>query len=71
LVVIIGGRDSSNTRRLGEIAGEKGIYVERVAELSGYSDRLRSAKEIGIASGTSTPLDVVYQVRDSIEELCG
>ncbi|NPV59528.1 MAG: 4-hydroxy-3-methylbut-2-enyl diphosphate reductase [Actinobacteria bacterium] len=65
LVVVVGGRNSSNTeflRRICEMAGTKAVKVETADELDpSVTEGARSAAVLG---GASTPLRIVEEVRD-------
>lgn len=63
-MIIIGGKNSSNTRKLYEIAKKNcnnSISIEKAAELN--LDDINSKAKIGIMAGASTP-------RESIEKVC-
>ncbi|MDR1081682.1 MAG: 4-hydroxy-3-methylbut-2-enyl diphosphate reductase [Deltaproteobacteria bacterium] len=69
-LVVVGGRDSANTRRLYELgarSGVKAVAVEGPEEIPpGFTDGLAS---VGVASGASTPiwqLRMVYQALGSL-----
>ena len=69
-VVVVGGRDSGNTRRLAELARDAGVpayHVETEAELNGAS--LSSVKHIAITAGASTPNWVTKKVFRYLETL--
>jgi (E)-4-hydroxy-3-methyl-but-2-enyl pyrophosphate reductase len=62
-VVVVGGRNSANTRHLAEIAssaGKRVFYVESAEELK--PDPFLGVTKVGVASGASTPADVVQGV---------
>jgi len=63
VMLVIGGHNSANTRRLAEICGSIQIrthHVESAGELAGIS--FENADKIGIASGASTPDWLIEQV---------
>ncbi len=63
LLVVVGGRNSANTRRLAEIGLEEGarvLHIESAAELSG-SD-FYGCNTVGITAGASTPEAAVREV---------
>ncbi|MFH0730130.1 MAG: 4-hydroxy-3-methylbut-2-enyl diphosphate reductase [Pseudomonadota bacterium] len=69
-VVVVGGRNSGNTRRLAELAREAGVpayHVETEAELDG--EALSSIKSIAITAGASTPNWVTKKVFRYLEAL--
>ncbi len=68
-MVIVGGRESGNTRRLAQIAGEAGIraiHVETSAELP--LEELRQYESIGLTAGASTPSDIISDVANAIRK---
>jgi (E)-4-hydroxy-3-methyl-but-2-enyl pyrophosphate reductase len=67
-VIVIGGRNSGNTKRLAEIAGESGIpvyHIEKASELNIAA--LKTCKSVGITSGASTPDWVIKKVCKALE----
>ena len=66
-VIVIGGRESSNTRRLYEVCLEncKNVfYVESADELN--TEEFKSMNKVGITAGASTP---EYLINEVIEKL--
>ncbi len=72
-VIVVGGKNSGNTRRLVEIVEESGkpvCHIEAETDLgSADLDVLRSAKNVGITAGASTPNWVIKKVYRALEEL--
>ncbi len=70
-VIVVGGRNSGNTRRLAEIArqtGKPAYHVETEADLESIDmDALASARHIGITAGASTPNWVIKKVYRALE----
>lgn len=67
-VVVVGGYNSGNTRRLAEIAGrcgKKALHVETADELS--VPELTGCRSIGITAGASTPNWIIRQVVQSLD----
>ncbi|MCD6307568.1 MAG: 4-hydroxy-3-methylbut-2-enyl diphosphate reductase, partial [Candidatus Latescibacteria bacterium] len=65
--VVVGGRNSANTRRLAEISrnmGQPTFHIEDPAELD--LEELSRYDEIGITAGASTPNWVIKQVYDAV-----
>ncbi|MCG8639538.1 MAG: 4-hydroxy-3-methylbut-2-enyl diphosphate reductase [Desulfobacterales bacterium] len=67
-VVVVGGRESGNTRRLAQIAAQTGkpaIHIEDAEEIE--YEKLASAKNVAITAGASTPnwiiADTYHKIR--------
>ena len=73
VVLVVGGRNSGNTRRLAEIAKESGkpvFHIESEDDFSGLDmDKLVGAPYIGITAGASTPNWIVKKVYRALEQL--
>lgn len=72
-VLVVGGRNSGNTRRLAEIARESGkpvYHIESEADFNGLNlDSLVEAPYIGITAGASTPNWMIKKVYRALEQL--
>ena len=72
-VIVVGGRNSGNTRRLAEIARESGkptYHIESETDLDNIdTDALVTARHIGITAGASTPNWVIKKVYRALEAL--
>jgi 4-hydroxy-3-methylbut-2-enyl diphosphate reductase len=71
-MIVVGGRNSANTRRLAEICRETGTptyHVETADELKAKT--LLQYGTVGITAGASTPNWLIQQVVDRLEELRG
>jgi len=69
-MVVIGGRNSANTRRLAEICKETGtrtIWVETAEELA--PELFDSAERIGLTAGASTPQWIITDVIRCLQSL--
>ena len=69
LVIVIGGKDSANTRRLVEICADTGVatyHIETVTELD--PSWVRGRRHIGITAGASTPDEVIDEVVLKLQE---
>ncbi len=69
-MVVIGGRNSSNTTRLAEICSsvcEKTFHIEDAEELD--PSYFNDASIIGVSAGASTPEDQIEQVVAYLEAL--
>ena len=69
LVIVIGGRESSNTAKLADIC--KGycantVWVEDAAELDGFLPNTH--EKVGIVAGASTPSDIIEEVNKKMSE---
>lgn len=70
LMLVIGGKDSANTRRLYEICKKVGVpayHIEKNDEIK--KKWLRKKKSIGVVSGASTPRWIVDEVVRKIRRL--
>jgi 4-hydroxy-3-methylbut-2-enyl diphosphate reductase len=69
-MIVIGGRNSGNTRRLQAISAEAGLpsyHIERAAELP--IDRLSGLKVVGVSAGASTPDWIIKEVVEALEKI--
>jgi (E)-4-hydroxy-3-methyl-but-2-enyl pyrophosphate reductase len=69
-VVVVGGKDSGNTRRLAEIVqatGKCAYHVETEADLD--SEALSRVQVVGITAGASTPSWIIRRVVRAIEQI--
>lgn len=72
VMVVVGGRESANTRHLAEICVEEGVpahHVESAAELA--PEWFTDADTVGVTAGASTPDFVVDEIVARLEELGG
>ncbi|MDL2316832.1 4-hydroxy-3-methylbut-2-enyl diphosphate reductase [Desulfovibrio sp. OttesenSCG-928-A18] len=73
IMVIVGGLNSGNTRRLAEVSRSRGvpaIHVEQISDLSAdMLDMLRAAKSAGLTAGASTPEEHINAMQDFLEKL--
>ena len=68
-MVVIGGRESSNTKRLAELCGAlcpMVVWIERAAELE--PSTLYRKASIGITAGASTPEWIIKEVYDKMSD---
>jgi (E)-4-hydroxy-3-methyl-but-2-enyl pyrophosphate reductase len=73
MMVVVGGRNSANTReltRLVGIAGKPAVQVERASELTDAA-LFEGHRTIGITGGTSTPIEDLEVVTRRVCELAG
>ncbi|MGE5485256.1 MAG: bifunctional 4-hydroxy-3-methylbut-2-enyl diphosphate reductase/30S ribosomal protein S1 [Ignavibacteriales bacterium] len=70
VMLVVGGRDSANTRRLAEIAIEEGCethLIETAVDL--VPEWFRGKGSVGIAAGTSTPDWIIKEVVGKVEDI--
>jgi 4-hydroxy-3-methylbut-2-en-1-yl diphosphate reductase len=73
LMVVVGGRNSANTReltRLCGIVGTRAIQIETAADLDDVS-AFDGVRTVGVTGGTSTPIEDLEAVARRIYELAG
>jgi 4-hydroxy-3-methylbut-2-enyl diphosphate reductase IspH/predicted RNA-binding protein with RPS1 domain len=67
VILVLGGRNSANTRQLAYIAKEKGIptyHIEQASELcEGW---FRGRSRVGVLAGASTPASSIEEVREEM-----
>jgi 4-hydroxy-3-methylbut-2-enyl diphosphate reductase len=69
VIVVVGGRQSNNTRQLVETcraAGRRAVHIERPEELQ--PEWFRGVRVVGLTGGTSTLPETVEAVRQRLEE---
>lgn len=70
VIVVVGGRESNNTRKLAETcraAGRRALHIERPEELR--SEWFDNISVVGLTAGTSTLHETVDAVFQSLEEI--
>ena len=70
LMIVVGGRESANTRHLADVSRECGVetyHIERAEEIE--ADWLRGHERVGITAGASTPDSSVDEVEQRLAEL--
>ncbi len=69
LMLVIGGRQSSNTAKLKEICEQncKTLLIETAAELK--REHFANAKIIGVTAGASTPACIIKEVQTTMSEI--
>lgn len=70
-MVVIGGRHSSNTRKLYDICKEncETLLIEEAAELLHHKDFFSQATLIGITAGASTPVRIIKEVQQTMSTM--
>lgn len=70
LMIVIGGQNSSNSKKLAEACKNKGIptyFIERAAELE--RSWLQENSHVGVTAGASTPDWIIKEVIEQMEEM--
>ncbi len=70
LMIVVGGRESANTRHLAEVAREQGVetyHVEGAGEID--AAWLSGREKVGVAAGASTPDSVIDEVVERLHAL--
>ncbi len=70
VVIVVGGKNSSNTRHLAEVCREEGAtayHIEEAAELD--PTWVKGIDNVGVTAGASTPGWLMDQVIDRIQEI--
>ncbi len=71
LMIVVGGKSSSNTRKLADICGQycKTIFVTSAVELPMQEIRsLQAGSLVGITAGASTPGHIIKEVHERMNE---
>ena len=69
-LIVVGGKNSGNTQRLAEIAGQSGVATFHIETESDLDIKALSAAEtIGITAGASTPNWIINRVVRTVERL--
>jgi 4-hydroxy-3-methylbut-2-en-1-yl diphosphate reductase len=70
VVVVVGGPDSNNSRKLTELARRLGRPAYQVANAADLCpDWFKGTRVVGLTAGTSTPEAIVQEVRACLEKL--
>ncbi|MDA3960083.1 MAG: 4-hydroxy-3-methylbut-2-enyl diphosphate reductase [Planctomycetota bacterium] len=70
LGIVVGGFNSSNTRKLLDLLHDRGVdahHIERPEELE--AEWFTGRNHVGITAGTSTPQDVIEEVHQAVRRL--
>ena len=71
-IVVVGGKNSANTRELVNLArmqGRTAYHIEHAAEL--LPEWVRGQARIGLIGGCSTPMETLLEVKERAEALAG
>jgi 4-hydroxy-3-methylbut-2-en-1-yl diphosphate reductase len=70
LMIVIGGFNSSNTKKLVHVCEEKGVEARHIESFHQLNQEwFIGKKHIGITAGTSTPEDIINQVHSEIVKI--
>jgi len=70
LMIVVGGRESANTRHLAEVARAEGVETHQVEEASQIDAAwLRDRARIGVTAGASTPNGAIAAVVARLQEI--
>lgn len=69
VMLVIGGKESSNTTKLFNICSKncKSFLIEKFEDLQ--FDNIKNAKFIGITAGASTPANIIEEVKQKMEDM--
>jgi 4-hydroxy-3-methylbut-2-enyl diphosphate reductase len=69
LMIVVGGHNSANTRRLAEVCQHsvETHHIENASEID--AEWLKGKRSVGITAGASTPDEAIEQVMRRIKEL--
>jgi 4-hydroxy-3-methylbut-2-enyl diphosphate reductase len=71
MVVVVGGYNSGNTRRLVQVIKSKKVrclHVEKASEVD--PKKFQGLNRIGITAGASTPTKIINEVEERLKEFC-
>lgn len=72
MVLVIGGRNSANTKKLAAIAHGMGTETHMIEDVNDLKNiRFSNLQKVGITAGASTPNWIIEEVMDKMEELKG
>ncbi len=69
IMIVIGGKNSSNTAKLFHICSEncETVWIERADEID--PNNFLGKQKISVTAGASTPVDIIKEVQDTMSEL--
>ena len=73
-VIVVGGKNSSNTKKLYEISKRKNrhtFYIEKSSDLfnSKIIKKVKNFNTVGITAGASTPMDEIEKIKNYFNNL--
>ena len=69
-LVVVGGRNSNNTRELAALCRDRGVpayHVQSAADLE--ASWFRGCRVVGLTAGTSTLDEMIQEVREALSEM--
>jgi 4-hydroxy-3-methylbut-2-enyl diphosphate reductase len=70
LMIVVGGRDSANTRNLAEICREQGVETHQIEQADDIEPAwLEDRDKVGVTAGASTPDFAIDEVVARLEAL--
>ena len=72
IMVVVGGKNSSNTKKLASICKEncrEVIHVNTSTDLYNYKLQFKNCKIAGLTAGASTPEQIILEVRNKMDNL--
>jgi 4-hydroxy-3-methylbut-2-enyl diphosphate reductase len=69
-IVVVGGKNSNNTRQLAALCHERGVaahHVQSAGDL--HAEWFRDCRVVGLTAGTSTPDETIEEVRLALAAL--
>jgi (E)-4-hydroxy-3-methyl-but-2-enyl pyrophosphate reductase len=70
MMIIVGGKNSANTRHLSELPRSRGYLTYHIESYKDLDPRwFQGIKSVGISGGASTPIEDVYNVKKYIKSL--
>lgn len=70
-MVVVGGKNSGNTRRLAQICADACEHTHHIEEASELEPAwFDNARHIGVSAGASTPQEHIERAVARIKELC-
>ena len=70
LMIVVGGRESANTRHLAVVAGERGVETHHIETADEIDPAwLKGHERVGVTAGASTPDFIIDEVVERLEAL--
>jgi 4-hydroxy-3-methylbut-2-enyl diphosphate reductase len=70
LMLVVGGQDSANTKRLARLCADTGVTTYHIETAAEVDPRwLRGHYRVGVTAGASTPDEVIDEVVQALEEV--